>query len=73
MEERGAGSQGPEICAQEKSIITPTNGEEEEGWGGSAGGATSKQKWRGKKEKKTRARKDDAHGTKQCFFNGVHQ
>lgn len=72
MEERSAGSQGPEICAQEKSIITPTNGEEEEGWGGSGGG-DFKTKVEGKKEKKTRARKDDAHGTKQCFFNGVHQ
>lgn len=56
MEERGAGSQGPEICAQEKSIITPTNGEEEEGWGG-GGGATSKQKWRGKKRKENKSEK----------------
>lgn len=27
----------------------------------------------GEKEKKNKSEKDDAHGTKQCFFNGVHQ
>lgn len=65
MENCGASSQGLDICTQEKSIITPTNG------GGGGGGATSKQKWRKRKENKSE--KDDAHGTKQCFFNGVHQ
>lgn len=46
MEECGASSQGLDICTQEKSIITPTNG------GG--GGLQNKS---GETEKKTRARK----------------
>lgn len=61
MDNCGANSQGPEVCAQEKSIITLTNG----------GGATTNQKWRKLKENKRE--QDDAHASKQCFFNGVHQ
>lgn len=52
MEERGAGSQGPEICAQEKSIITPANGEEEEVRGGDF-----KTKVEGKKRKENKSEK----------------
>lgn len=59
MDNYGASSQGLEVCTQEKSIITLTNGE----------GGDFKPKMRKKKTKE----KDDAHGSKQCFFNGVHQ
>lgn len=48
MENCGASSQGLDICTQEKSIITPTNG------GGGGGRLQNKS---GEKEKKTRARK----------------
>lgn len=48
MDNRGASSPGREVCTQEKSIITPTNG------GG--GGGDFKPKTGGK-EKKTRERK----------------
>lgn len=59
MEERGAGSRGPEICAQEKSIITPANGEEEEGWGGGEGkgGGDFKTKLERKKRKENKSEK----------------
>lgn len=60
MDNCGASSRGPEVRAQEKSIITLTNG----------GGGDFKLKV---EKKKTRREQDDAHATKQCFFNGVHQ
>ena len=62
MDNCGAGSQGLEVRTQEKSIITLTNG----------GGGDFKPKVEKKKRKQERE-KDDARGTKQCFFNGVHQ
>lgn len=62
MDNCGASSQGLEVCTQEKSIITLTNG----------GGSDFKTK-SGEKRKENKREKDDAHGTKQCFFNGVHQ
>lgn len=47
MDDCGASSRSPQVSAQEKSIITPTNG---------ANGATSKPNMK-KKEKKTRENK----------------
>lgn len=61
MDNCGAKSEGLEVCTQERSIITLTNG----------GGGDFKPKVGKRKENK--GEKDDAHGTKQCFFNGVHQ
>lgn len=61
MDNYGASSQGLEVRTQEKSIITLTNG----------GGGDFKPKV--EKKKRKQERENDAHGTKQCFFNGVHQ
>lgn len=59
MDYCGASSRGLEVCTQEKSIITLTNG----------GGGNFKLQRRKRKENKRK--KDDAHATKH--FNGVHQ
>lgn len=63
MDDCGASSQSLQVSAQEKSIITPTNG---------AKRATSKPNVK-KREKKTKREQNDAQASKQCFFNGVHQ
>lgn len=57
-----ASSQGLEICTQEKSIISLTNG----------GGGDFKTQRR-EKEKKTRARNMTHIVQSSVFFNGVHQ
>lgn len=54
MDDCGAGSQGPQVSAQEKSIITPTNGAE--GWVGVGGDFKPKVKKKKRKQKRTRWR-----------------
>lgn len=58
-----ASSQGLEICTQEKSIITLTNG---------GGGATSKPNAEKKKRKQERETWRTLYKA-VFFFNGVHQ